>query len=132
MTQTLTVNLPHELYLQIKKRADDAKRSVEIEAVELLSTTIPATLDLQQIRDSLNVLDNSALQKASQSRLASELSSELESLHLKQQREGLTDAETARCAELVQAYDRSMLIRAQAAALLKKRGIDLPTPIAQP
>jgi hypothetical protein len=37
----------------------------------------------------------------------------------------LTDLESARCAELVRAYEQSMLVRAHAAALLKRRGVDV-------
>ncbi len=122
MTQTLTVNLPSELYIRIKMRADEAHRSVEAEAAELLAATVPEKPNLQLAVDALELLDNKDLAQAARSRLATELSAELESLHFKQQREGLTEAESARCAELVHAYERSMLVRAQAAALLKERG----------
>ena len=130
MNQTLTVNLPGDLYVRIKKRADDAQRSVEDEAVELLAATVSAEPD--SALASLDLLDNEAVERAARSRLAVELASELETLHLKQQREGLTAAESGRCAELVRAYERAMLVRAQAAAVLKKRGVDVSHLVAQP
>jgi hypothetical protein len=55
---------------------------------------------------------------------------ELEALHLKRQREGLTDVETQTLARLVRQYERAMLVRAQAAALLKQRGYDVAELIA--
>ena len=130
MSQTLTVILPSELYVRIKKRADEAHRSVEDEAIELLAATVPA--EAEQSFAALDLLDDAAVERAARSRLASELAAELESLHLKQQREGLTEAESARCSELVRAYERSMLMRAHAAALLKKRGVDVSPLVAQP
>lgn len=39
MSQSLTVNLPSELYVRIKERADHAKRSVEDEAIKMLAAT---------------------------------------------------------------------------------------------
>lgn len=133
MSQTLTVNLPSELYVRIKKRADESRRSVEEEAIELLAATVPAEGQFgAEIQQSLDLLDNAAVERAARSRLASELATELELLHFKQQREGLTEAESARCAELVSAYEQSMLVRAHAAALLKKRGVDVPHLVADP
>lgn len=129
MTQTLVVNVPSELYVRIKKRADEAHRSVEDEAAVLLETTVP--MEPEQALASLRLLDNAGLQQAARSRLAAELAAELEALHLKQQREGLSAAESVRCAELMQAYERSMLVRAEAAALLQQRGVVVSSLIGQ-
>lgn len=129
MTQTLVVELPSGLYTRIQERAAHANRSVQDELVQLLAASIPPADDVpaevQQSFAALEMLDNEAVERAARTRLADELAAELESLHLKQQREGLTPPESARCAELVRAYERAMLIRAHAAALLKQRGIDI-------
>jgi len=136
MSQLLTVNVPGELYLHIKKRADEARRSVEEEAALMLGATDPAAdsslADVRQFVASLELLDNAGIERAARGRLAAELAAEIETLHLKQQREGLTDTERTRCTELVRAYERSMLIRAHAAALLKKRGVDVEGLVVQP
>jgi hypothetical protein len=58
------------------------------------------------------------------------VAAELEALHLKRQREGLTESETETLARLVRQYERAMLVRAQAAALLKQRGYDVAELIA--
>lgn len=131
MTQPLTVNLPSEVFIRIKKRADESNRSVEAEAVELLAATLDTDDELAQSVQALESLDNDGVERAARSQIATELSAELESLHFKKQREGLTEIESARCAELVDAYERSMLIRAHATALLKKRGIDVSHLVAQ-
>jgi hypothetical protein len=49
----------------------------------------------------------------------------MERLHLKRQREGLTENETQALNNQVHQYEQTMLIRAQAAALLKQRGHDV-------
>ena len=136
MTQTLTVELPSGLYTRIKMRAEQANRSVEDEMLDLLAANVPPSDELpavlREALASLDLLDSEALGRAARSRLAVELAAELESLHLRQQREGLTDADTERCAELLRSYERVMLIRAQAAALLKRRGIDVSSVVAAP
>jgi plasmid stability protein len=130
MNQTLIVNVPSELYVRIKKRADEAHRSVEDEAVVLLQATVPT--DLDQSLASLQLLDNAGLEKAARSRLADDVGAELETLHFKQQREGLSTTESTRCAELVRALERAMLVRANAAVLLKQRGVDVSHLVTQP
>jgi plasmid stability protein len=135
-SQTLTVQLPEGLYSRLKQRAEQAKRSVEAELLDVLATAVPESdelpAELQQANTSLQLLDNEALWRAARGRLAGELAAELETLHFKRQREGLTEAETQRCAELVRHYERAMLVRAQAAALLQQRGHDVSSLVALP
>ena len=52
----------------------------------------------------------------------SRLPRELESLHIKRQREGLLECEAQELADLVWQYERFIVVRAQAAALLQQRG----------
>src|SRR5262245_42736232 len=93
-SQTLMLEVPTVLYRQLTHRAEQAKRTVEAETLELLAASVPATeelpTDLQQALASLALLDNEALRQAAGSRLASEAAAELEGLHFKQQRGGLT------------------------------------------
>jgi hypothetical protein len=49
----------------------------------------------------------------------------LEELHLKKQREELTARETQTTKTLLRRYERFMLVRAQAAAILQERGHDI-------
>ncbi len=127
--QTLTLQVPAVLYGQLKLRAEQAQRSVEAETLELLAASLPPAeglpADLQQAVASLALLDDEALRRAAGSRLGSEAAGELEALHLKQQREGLTEVEAQRRVELVRQYEHALLVRAQAAALLRQRGHDV-------
>ena len=132
--QTLTLQVPAVLYSRLKQRADQAQRSVDAETLELLAATVPAVealpANLQEALTSLALLDDEALRRAADSRLGNEAVAELEALHFKQQRQGLTDAEMQRRGELIQQYERAMLVRAQATALLRQRGHDVSTLLA--
>ncbi|MGP0062854.1 MAG: hypothetical protein ACLQGP_04530 [Isosphaeraceae bacterium] len=80
----------------------------------------------------LEHLDDEALWQAARSRLAAVMARRTEKLHQKRQREGLTGAEARALAELLRQYERAMLIRAWAAALLKQRGHDVSKLIDAP
>jgi hypothetical protein len=84
--------------------------------------------DLAEAIFSLALLDDEALWQAARSHLPSEAAAQLEVLHLKRQQEGLTETETQILAGLVCQYERAMLVRAQAAVLLKQRGYDVSVP----
>jgi len=49
----------------------------------------------------------------------------LEELNFKRQRDGLTGTEVEEAATLLARYERTMLVRARAAAVLKERGHDI-------
>jgi len=123
---TVTLTLPLPLYERLKARADQAQRSVEAEALDMLVMAVPVAdelpAELEAAIASLATLDDAALWQAARTRLAPDAADQLEQLHFKQQREGLTDAEQQAVDQLVQQYERVMLVRAQAAALLQQRG----------
>jgi len=123
--QTLTVSVPAGLYSRLKRSADVAQRSIEEELLELLTGaladhTVPR--DLAETIASLSSLEDAQLQEVARSQLTDEASRELESLHWKRQREGLHPDEQQRAEELERLFDRIVLLRSQAAALLKQRG----------
>ena len=125
-TQPLTVNVPSQLYDQLKRRAESARRSVKEETLEVLATAVPAATtlptELARTLESLRTFDDAKLREIALSQLADGVSEEQEMLHIKQQREGLSEEESTRLGELVDQYERQMVIRAQAVALLKERG----------
>ncbi len=127
--QMVMLNMPDELYRRLRRRAEQAHRSVEDEVLELVATAIPVDdevpADLLEALAPLPSLSDAALWRVARSLLPAEVSAELEALHLKRQRETLTAAEAERVAELVRQYDRTMLLRAEAALLLKQRGHDV-------
>jgi hypothetical protein len=126
--QNLTLTVPEPLYDRLQQRARQANRTVEAVLLDVLATAVPAAdelpADLAEAVSPLALLDDDALWRAARSRLAAE-AAQLEDLHLKRQREGLTDAEAQTLAGLVRQYERALLVRAQAAALLHRRGHDV-------
>lgn len=127
--QTLTLKVPEPLYHRLKVRADQTRRTVEDETLDVLATAVPIgdelPADLVEVVSPLALLDDAALWRAARSRLAAETAARLEELHWKRQREGLTDAENQTLATLVRQYERALLVRAQSAALLHQRGHDV-------
>jgi hypothetical protein len=117
------------LYAQLRHRAEQANRTVEAELVDLVATAMPEQgglpHELGRELAGLEYLDDEVLWRAARSRLAAEMTRRTERLHHKRQREGLTEAEGRALAELTRQYERAMLIRAQAAVLLKRRGHDV-------
>lgn len=123
---TVTLTLPISVYERLKARAVQTHRSVEAEALDLLVMAVPIAdelpADLEAAISPLTLLDDVALWQAARIHFGSADALQLEQLHHKQQREGLTEAEQQTVDQLVRHYERTMLVRAQAAALLKQRG----------
>jgi plasmid stability protein len=133
-TQTLTVPVPDSLLVRLTDRARQANRSVEAEVLDVLSTALSANAelpaDLAEALSALDQLDEPGLRRAADSRLSAEAAAELEALHLKQRREGLTATEELARQDLMRQYERAMLIRARATALLHGRNRNGPAPAA--
>ena len=127
--QVVTLHVPSPLYEQLKRRAAQAQRTVEAELLDVVATAVPVgddlPTDLAGAISPLALLDDAALWRTARSHLSAEAVAQMEDLHLKRQREGLDDAEAETLTGLVRQYERTMLIRAQAAALLKARGHDV-------
>jgi plasmid stability protein len=128
-SQLVTLELPTPLYERLCDRAALARRSVEAEVRETLASAIQESdalsADLEAAVAPLSLLSDTELWQAGRTRLPQEAADQLAALHLKHQCGGLTEAEAATAAALIYQYERVMLIRAQAAALLKQRGHDV-------
>ena len=123
MTPTLTVQFPEPLYQRLADRARRANRPVEAELLEVVAAAVPderadTTTDLQ-------LLDDASLWRAARGRLADEARSRLEELNDLRQRAGLSAAEAAEADVLLRQYELAVLVRAQAAAILRSRGHDV-------
>lgn len=128
-TQSITLHLPDELYQRIKDSAQQTHRTVEEELLGVIAAAVPADTplpnDLAAAIGDLAVLPDDALWRAARAKFSARDSSRLESLHLKRQRGELSEHETREAGTLVARYERLMLVRAQATALLQERGYDM-------
>jgi plasmid stability protein len=127
--RTLTVNVPEVLYTRLERRAEQAHRSVEAELLDVLATAVPVAdelpADLAAAISPLALLDDESLWRAARSCLPAEVTAQLEDLHRERQRRGSSDAEAETLAGLVRQYERALLVRSQAIALLHQRGHDV-------
>lgn len=125
----VTLRLPPPLYNHYRNRAEQAHRSLEAELLDAVATVAAdeeaLSHDVAQALEDLGRLNDAELWRAARNRLSDEASSQLEALNFKQQRESLTPAEKETLDQLVHQYDRAVLLRAEAARLLKERGHDV-------
>ncbi len=128
-SQSVTLNLPEPLYDRLKRRAEQSHRTVEAELLEVVASAVTVADDLPaDLADTiapLALLDDEALWRAARSHLPTAAAAQMESLHLKRQQEGLSAIDTQTLTGLVRQYERAMLVRAQAIALLHERGYDV-------
>ncbi len=128
-THTIRLDVPSELYERLKQRAAHAQRSVEAELLSVVQAAVRGEdelpPDLADALIPLTSMDDAELWQAAGSHLPDGAARRLEALNLKRQREGLTEREERVASSLLRQYERFMLIRAEAAALLKRRGHDV-------
>lgn len=130
--QPITLHIPQVLYRQIKRRAERVQHSVEDELLQVVAMAVPdleeLPRDIAETLAQLAYLDDAALQRAASTIMPPDEIGLLEELTLKQQREGLTADERQQLERLLVRYERTMLVRAQAAVLLKRRGHEVSDP----
>ena len=126
---SLTVQLPEKLLQSLQRRASKTRKPVGKQVIELIETALSQVdlleSDIAELLQPLDAMTDNDLWNAAESRLPKTLARKLESLHSKRQRDGLTKVEREQTQMLTQQYERCLLIRAQAAALLKSRGHDV-------
>ena len=122
--QTVTLHFPFQLYDRLKRHAEETRRSVEEEILDVVARGVEEDLspDLATAVAALRGLDDDALRKAARDRFPEEAAGRFQDLNLKQQRDGLTESELEEVADLRRGYERVVLLRAEAAWLLKERG----------
>lgn len=102
---------------------------MEAELLEVVSTAVPLAEelpgDLSEAVLALEVLDDDELCRSARVKLSEGMAERLEELHFERQHRKLTAAEDEELSGLVRQYERTMLVRAQAAMLLKRRGYDV-------
>jgi len=89
------------------------------------AVTLHLPPNLERAVRELQELDDEALWRVARDHLPRDAARDLETLNRKQQREGLTAAEEQTLTRLAEAYDRFLLLRAEAAGLLQQRGHDI-------
>jgi hypothetical protein len=131
-TQEVTLELPEPIYDQIRRAAEKTQRPINDLLLEAVIAAAPS-LDtpagpLRSALAQLAYLNDAALWQAARSTMLPAQRERLEALHDKQQREGLSTEEAREEQALLELYRETVLVRAQAAVLLKQRGYDTSDP----
>ena len=129
MSKTVTLTLPESVLLKLNRAAELTHRSVD----EIVAATVEAALTANvDLRDKLqaelaamHLFSDDALWAATHPSMSAYEQKRLAQLNDTAQEHSLTQAEQAEQQSLVDSYNRSILRRAQALALLKQRGHDV-------
>jgi len=131
MTQTVTLELPHTIYLPARRMAKATSRPLEDMLVCALQASLPPLDGLpSELVDELvelESLDDESLRQVMVSRVPAAQQRELERLLRKNQAGTLTEQEREKLDQRQREADRVMLRKARAAVLLRFRGHRLPT-----
>jgi hypothetical protein len=127
---TVSVQMPEPIYRRLKRIAEITHRSVE----DVLATTFDVALppapdlppDLADDLAAMTMFSDDALWAAAESSLSPAQQRRLSQLTHAGGRRTLTAAESAELEHLLDLYDRSVLRRARALAVLAHRGYDIP------
>lgn len=130
--QTVTLNLPDNVYQRLQRIAQTLQRPLEEFLVEAVTTALPLLDDLppDMMDDmvALALLNDEALWRVARSTLSLAGQERLDSLLDKQGQEVLTVTEQQELDQLLSEYERIVLTRGQAAVLLKQRKYDVSDP----
>ncbi len=133
--QTVSVELPEDLYQRVCETASAVARSVQdVVTASIAMSLPPLEKDLPpEIRSELGpmaLLDAEELREMSCESLDHDRQVQLESLAQLQKKQALSDAERTELDELVKQAQRVMLRRAEARRLLALRGYEIPSGLA--
>jgi hypothetical protein len=126
MAATVAVQIPESLFHKLKRAADLTHRSVEDIAVTSLEAALPSARNLPpEIDDELaamHLFSDEALWAATAPSFSLTEEYRLNQLNTAAGERDLTPAEEAEQQSLITAYQRSVLRRAKALAILAQRG----------
>jgi glutamine synthetase adenylyltransferase len=125
LIQSVIIDLPEDIYNKYKQRAEETQRTVEAEITETVANAAPnndkLSAELEELVAQLVYLDDKHLERFSRSTFPKKDASKIESLHYKQQSEGLDDSENEKLTRLMKKLDRWFVLRNEAIGLLIKR-----------
>ena len=132
MTTAITLELPPAAYEQLRRTASRQNRPVAEVVREIVLREIPdlppLPADVEAELATFSHLSNDVLWLIARSNLTRQQQEALATLNDQAQRRPLIANEQSQQTELITAYDRTLIRRAQAALVLKQRGYDLSDP----
>jgi hypothetical protein len=133
--QTISVELPEPIFRRLRRVAEITHRSVEDVLAATVDAALPQTPDVPvDVADDLAamvLLSDKALWTAVETTLPTEQQHRLTKLSQEGEARLLTGAEAVELTHLIDAYDRAVLRRAKALAILGQRGYDISARVEQ-
>jgi predicted transcriptional regulator len=131
MPRTVTIQLPENLYLRLQQTAQATRQPLEEIFLRALQVGSPPTwetapAEFQADLAALDRLDDAALWRLARYRATPSLSDRYQTLLDKNANNDLSAEERAELTQLRTEFDRHMLRKAHAAALLQWRGHQIP------
>lgn len=129
--RTITMQLPENLYVRLQQTAQATRQSFEAVVLRALQVGSPpawesAPAEFQADLAALDRLDDAALWRTARYRAAAVQMERYQTLLDKNANDTLSAEERSELAQLRTEFDRRMLQKAHAAALLQWRGHQLP------
>lgn len=120
--QTITLDLPDEVYERVRQAAEDSQRPVESVLVDTIALMFGEMAADSLLPDHLEKLTDEQLWAVVYRPLAWPLDARLRELTALGKSGALSDDEQAEMETLIDAVDRYVLLRSKALLLLKQRG----------
>jgi len=128
-THQVTITLPDEIYQQVNKQSQLMERSIaeELAAVVISSVQEQDRLspDIKRQLSELKFFTDEELWQAARMTAPTDKEERIQELMDKQNLEELTSSEQQEVEDISDYFSRIMLVRAEAAVLLKERGYDV-------
>lgn len=136
MSQTLTITVPDSVFRKLNRMAELTYRTVDEVIVSTFETVVESESDLpDELAAELaatQLYSDDGLWAATRPSMSAYEQHRLAQLNEFAGERSLTEREKAEQSDLLVAYDRSLLRRAQALALLKQRGHDVTPALSMP
>ncbi len=131
-TRTITVQLPENLYLRLQQTAQATRQSLEATTLRALQVGSPPAwgttpAEFQADLAALDRLDDAALWRMARTRATSIQMDRYQTLLDKNANQTLSAEEREELTQLCVKFDRQMLRKVHAAALLQWRGHQIPS-----
>jgi predicted transcriptional regulator len=127
--QTVSIELPEPIFRRLQHIAEVTHRSVEDVLATIVNAALPQTVGAPaEVADELaamTLFSDAALWTAAKTTFGAEDQHRLDELTQDGAARPLTEVQAAELTELIDAYDRAVLRRAKALALLAQRGYNI-------
>ncbi|MBC7870263.1 MAG: hypothetical protein H7Y09_05440 [Chitinophagaceae bacterium] len=127
-TLTLTVNIPADVYEQVRRIAEVSDRPIELVAADILEPQLPEfapDADFDRLFNELDSYGDNKLWQTALAHLSAAHSLRLDELTDKGQEGILTEPDEKELGRLLELVDKQVLIRSKALSLLQDRGHDI-------